>query len=561
MSSMVLSRSIGGIVAQSLLSLGTRKRGKMACMIWVLLLSFLIALPWGPAGAKTPGEKAAERWWSHVQFLADDKLEGRDTGSEGYRKAAEYVAERFRRAGLKPAGAGGYFQPVKFRSRRILEEQSSLTLVRGGKEERLVLGEDAYFSLRVDPAAELEAPLVFAGYGLVIPELKHDDLAGLDVRGKLVVHFTGAPTGIPGPLAAHYQSGRERSKFLKAAGAVGVLAIQNPRGTDVPWARATLNRTRPSMSLDDPALDESAGQKLAVTVNAERAEKLFAASGHSFKELLALAVAGKPLPSFALPAALRARARVERRDAECRNVVGVLPGADPKLRDEYVVLSAHLDHVGVGNPIQGDGIYNGAMDNASGVAALLEIAESLAESKTRFRRSLLFVALTGEEKGLLGSRYFTAHPTVPIHSMVADLNMDMFMPLFPLRILTAFGSEESDLGPILKSVLAPLSIQLQTDPEPERNRFIRSDQYNFIRRGIPALAFKVGYEKGSPEAEIARKWIRDRYHSPSDDLHQPVSLSAAGDFIKVLRLLAEAVADRNERPRWNPNSFFRRFAD
>lgn len=518
---------------------------------------------WPTAGQRHSagaGPLEGQRWWSHVLFLADDKLEGRDTGSQGYRKAAAYVAGEFKRAGLKPAGTGGYLQPIKFRSRRIVEEQSSLALVREGKAEPLKLGEDANISLRIDPAEALEAPIVFAGYGLTAPELNYDDLAGLDLQGKLVLLISGGPSSIPGPLRAHYQSAGERWEFLNRAGALGTLSIPNPRSMDIPWARSTLARFLPSLSLADPALEETAGQKLAVTVNPAQAHKFFAGSGRTFAELLALANEGKLLPTFPLPASLRARVRVERSELESPNVAAVLPGSDPKLKNEYVVLSAHLDHVGVGRPINGDSIYNGAMDNASGVATLLELAVTLRESRKTFRRSLLFLALTGEEKGLLGSRYFAAHPTVAPASMVANLNVDMFLPLFPLRMLTVYGLEESELGARVREVAGQLGIQIQADHQPERNLFIRSDQYNFIRRGIPALAFKVGFEKDSPQAGIAKQWLTDRYHAPSDDVRQPVDLAAAATLNKVILTLAETVANHPERPRWNSNSFFRRYA-
>ncbi len=507
-------------------------------------------------GADVP--PGAQRWWAHVQFLADDRLQGRDTGSEGHRLAAEYVAAQFQKAGLQPGGTTGYVQPVKFHTRRILEDKSSLALVRDGKVETLTLGDDANIGVRSDPAPSLEAPLVFAGYGFVVPEMKHNDLAGLDLKGKVVVYLTGSPSNIPGPLRAHYQSVGERWKFLRAAGAVGTVTIQNPNNTDVPWARSTLSRTKPAMSLADPELEEPSG-RLSVTANAARAEKWFTGSGHTFREILALADQGKPLPTFPLPASIRSQISVERGEVESQNVVGIRPGSDPKLKDEHVVISAHLDHVGVGTPINGDGIYNGAMDNASGVAALMEIAAALHDAKAQTKRSLVFVAVTGEEKGLAGSRYYAAHPTVK-GTLVANLNMDMFLPLFPLKLLLALGAEESDLGDRLREVLRPRGIELQPDPEPQRNRFIRSDQYSFIRKGIPSLAFKVGYTKDSKEAEISRKWTQERYHGPTDDLKQPMDLQAAADFCGTLSALAVNIANHPQRPRWKEESFFKRFA-
>jgi len=297
-----------------------------------------------------------------------------------------------------------------------------------------------------------------------------------------------------------------------------------------------------------------------VIINPAHLDKLLAGSGHSAEEILALAKERKPLPKFALPSSLKARTQVRRSEVESPNVVAILPGSDSRLKDQYVVLSAHLDHVGVGKPINGDSIYNGAMDDASGVATLMEIAERLHETKTTLRRSLLLITVTGEEKGLLGSKYFAAHPTIKAEQIVADLNVDMFLPLFPLRILTVYGLDESDLGNQARAVAESMGIRVQADLEPQRNIFIRSDQYNFIRHGVPSLAFKVGYEKGSPEESTAKKWLTERYHAPSDDIHQPVDLKAAADFDRVIMALAEAVANRTERPRWNGDSFFRRFA-
>jgi Zn-dependent M28 family amino/carboxypeptidase len=312
------------------------------------------------------------------------------------------------------------------------------------------------------------------------------------------------------------------------------------------------------MALADESLSGNDGQQLAVTFNPARAEKLFAGSGHTFAEILALADAGKPLPRFALPASVRAQVRFETKKLVSQNVVGLLPGADATLKNEYVALSAHLDHVGVGEPINGDSIYNGAMDNASGVATLIETALALA--KTPPRRSVLFVAVTAEENGLLGSKYFAARPTVPADALVANINVDMFLPLFPLRGLIAQGLEESDLADDLQAVGRELQLQILSDPEPERNAFTRSDQYSFIQRGIPSVSLKVGFTRGSPEHEILKRWRAERYHAPSDDLKQPIDFQAAADFNRAYLRIVQTVANRNQRPRWNPESFFRRFA-
>ena len=499
-------------------------------------------------------------WWAHVEALANDSMEGRNTGSPAHKRAAEYVAEQFRQAGLEPAGVGGYIQPVRFKTRRILEDMSSLALIRDGRAEPLRLGKDANISMRVDPAPRLEAPLVFAGYGLNIPEQRINDLAGLNLKRAIVVYISATPKSLPGPLQAHFGSAAERWKMYKAAGAIGTISIANPKTTDVPWERSTLARLQSSMSLADSSLDDASGQQLAVTMNPAYADKLFAGSGHTFAELLALVDAGKAVPAFPLPARLRAATAVERSEVESQNVAGILRGSDPSRRNEYVVLSAHLDHLGVGEPINGDRIYNGAMDNASGTAAILEVAARLKNAAPRPARSILFLAVTGEEKGELGSRYFAAHPTVPPGSIVANVNTDMFLPLFPLKILMVLGLDESDLGRDIRATAKELSLEVQADPEPQRNRFVRSDQYSFIKVGVPALAMKVGYLENTPEAAIASKWTAERYHAPSDDLSQPVDLSAADKFVDVLRNLALRIANRTDRPKWDDGSFFKRFA-
>jgi len=522
------------------------------------LLMTGLALGAGQSGAADKPD--GKRWWSHVAFLADDQLQGRDTGSPGYREAALYVAREFTRAGLKPAGTDGFLQPCKLVSRTISDEGSTLSLVRGDVREPLTIGEDAILSARVAPVEEIKADLVFVGHGLSIPEVQHDDFAGLDVRGKLVVCLSGAPKRIPGPLAAHLQALAERAAVLRHQGAIGMIMLLNPKNMDIPWDRAKLSRFQPSMSIADPAMDETRGLKLFVAVNPAHAEKLFTGSGHTFREILDAADSEKPLPRFDLPARLEARARVAQTEVESANLAAVLPGHDPVLRNEYVIFSAHLDHLGVGQPIKGDSIYNGAMDNASGVAAALDIAAYLKENAIQLRRSVLFLAVTGEEKGLLGSKYFANHPTIPKGSIVANLNTDMFLPLFPLKKLTIYGLAESDLGDEAAAVAKSMGVEPQADLEPWRNIFIRSDQYSFIRQGVPALAFKVGYDPGSAEEKIVKQWLTERYHAPSDDLAQPVDKAAAGAFDLLIAKLLERIANRDLRPHWKESSFFKRFA-
>jgi Zn-dependent M28 family amino/carboxypeptidase len=520
-----------------------------------VLMTTLVA-----AQENKPANDEQARWWGQVKTLADDSMAGRQTGSDGYQKAAAYVASEFEKIGLKPAGAKGYAQSVAFSERRILEDKSQLALVRDGKEDVLRFGDDVTVNLRAELAPSVDAPLVFAGYGLSAPDAGHDDLRALDLKGKVAVYIAGTPASVSGALAAHYQQAGVRWQALKAAGAIGSMAIPNPKTSEQSWERTALSRLNPVMTLVDPRFNDLAGMQMSATVNPASAGRLFAGSGHTLEELFALADAKKALPRFALPTSLRARVAVESSALQSDNIVGLLPGSDPALGREHVVLTAHLDHVGMGAPINGDRIYNGAMDNASGIATLIEVARALGSSTPRPKRSIVFAAVTAEEHGLLGSRYFAGEPTVPKSSIVANINMDMFLPLFPMKSVMVLGLDESDLGDRVRDVAKRTGLGVNADSQPERNRFTRSDQYSFIRQGVPALALKVGFAPGSPEAEIDAKWTKERYHGPSDDLQQPVDLGAAVTFTRLVGALSAEVANHPSRPRWKPASFFRRFA-
>ncbi len=524
------------------------------------VLVFAVAL--GAATFAADYEAEGKRWWKHIEFLADDKLEGRNTGSAGHKAAANYVAQEFERAGLKAAGVKGYIQPVPFAVRQIDEPNSRVEIIpTGGAAERVKFGEEVLLSTRgaSGVAGEpIEAEVVFVGYGLTVPDANYDDLKGLDLKGKIVVMLAGGPKSIQGNLRAHFSS--ERGKFLKAAGVIGTVNIANPKSMDIPWARQAASRLQPSMSLADPKFDEGGGMKCAMSFNPEKAERLFVGTGHTFKEILAAADADRELPKFSLKLKLRVKTAATVSAVESQNVVAMLEGSDRKLRNEYVVLSAHIDHLGKAQAVEGDRIFNGAMDNASGIAWMLETARRLKESGMKPKRSLIFVAVTGEEKGLQGSKFFAQNPSVKGATMVADINMDMVLPLFPLRYLEVQGLGESSLGADIRTVCADHKIEVQFDKEPDRNRFIRSDQYSFVKKGVPSLAFKFGWVPGTPEEKIYKDWYRDRYHGLSDDLKQPVDLAGAGQFTQILFDLLSRVANAEQRPQWNGDSFFKRFA-
>lgn len=461
--------------------------------------------------AAEPADEATKRWWNHVKILAADNMEGRDTGSEGYKRAERYVAGQFEKAGLKPAGENGYFQTVPLRAVRLKKDESSIALVNGGNVTPLRMYHDVTISPRVGMPLSIDAPLVFAG----------DDAA--DLQGKVAVTIAG---------------GRPRN-----TGALGTLTIDNPKAIEParwPVAYATV------MSI--AGVERPGGPGIAMRFNSAQADKLFAGSGHTFAELLELAAAKKPLPSFPLKVSIRVKVKIEAEDLKSDNILAVLPGQT----DEYVAVSAHLDGYGFGEPVNGDGLYNGAFDDSAYVAELIELANAF-KGKTP-RRGLLFCVFTGEEKGLLGSAYFTTHFTIPKEKIVADINLDYLRPIFSLKILTTLGLEESTLGESARKAAAPLGIRLQNDNEPERGLFRRSDQYNFIRNGIPGIAFIFGYENGSPEEAIYRQWYAERYHRPSDDVNQPIDFAAAAKFNRFFEALVEQVVNAGEKPRWMPGS-------
>ena len=519
----------------------------------VLLGSMLVA-------AKTAPKLLfdGKSWWDHVKVLADDSMEGRETGSLGLRKAEAYVVEQLKRAGLEPAGIDGFYQNIKFVQRQIDENSSYAFLSLNGQANQVTLGDDAYFSTRVEGSdEEINAPMVFAGNGLQVPET----VVCETTEDATEMSFAGSPSTVPGSLAAHYGGLGQRWKRYADRGAVGMIVIPNPASMDIPWSRMSLNRAHPSMDLADPEFNEVVGLKVALVFNPASAEALFSGSGHSIAEAAALGRDRKPLPHFNLSVSLKARAVIQKINLESANIIAKLSGADPALKNEHIVLSAHVDHIGIGEPVNDDKIYNGAMDDGSGTAAVLDIAASLKQHPEKLKRSILFVLVTAEEKGLLGSKYFAAHPTVDAKSIVADINIDMFLPIAPLKILRVQGINDSTLGDRAAEIAKSFGVKAVADPEPLRNLFVRSDQYSFIRRGIPSVIMDVFYEPNSPEATIFKDWLTQRYHAPSDDINQPVDLHSAALYEEIVRRLLVDTANAAERPQWKADSFFRRYAE
>ncbi len=502
---------------------------------------------------------------AHVEFMADDLLEGRDTGTRGYDLAARYVASELKAMGLEPGGEGGsWFQPVPLRESRLLKGALSLAPVKGGAAPRitLVAREDyLQFGDPVRTEARVEAPVVFAGFGITAPELDYDDYEGLDVRGKIVALMSNAPARFPSEQRAHFASRQLKAENAVRHGAVGLIGFLN--GEDegrFPWARLLLEDDRTVRWLHPDGTPEGAAPALqgGVLLSPAGARRLFVSSSVPLSEVFAQAGQGRP-KGFPLGVTATISSRSEHRPLTSANVVGLLEGSDPALKSTFVVYTAHLDHLGVGKAIDGDRIYNGAYDNASGSAVVLEVARAFAGLRVRPRRSLLFVFVTGEEKGLVGSDYFAQHPPVPAAGIVADVNVDMPLFLYRPADLIAFGAENSSLESVVGAVVARVGLALGPDPMPEQNLFIRSDQYSFVRRGVPAVFLVPGFrssEAGVEGAKVVGQFLQKSYHLPSDDLKLPMDLDAAEQFIRANVLLGHAIASDPEPPRWKPGNFF-----
>ena len=496
----------------------------------------------------TEPNEATKRWWAHVVALANDGMEGRDTGSGGYLKAERYVTAQFENAGLKPAGEKDYLQTVPLRVVRLRTDQSSIELVRNDGVHKLAWLRQITTAARATLPDTVEGDLIFLGDG---------PAAGtppLDMKGKIVVQLpavrrTGA-AGAAGPARGAAAGGR--GNMVVRNGAAATIAIDSTGGPEPPRWPVSYSV---AMSLAETP-QRFADVPLTFRFNPAFADELLQGSGHTYAELQKLADEGKPLPQFEIPAKLRVSMTVESGELSSENIVAVLPGSDPALADQYLVVSAHLDGYGFGEPWNGDRIYNGAFDDAAYVATLIDLAEKLHESGKRLKRSLLFLVVTGEEKGLLGSRYFAAHPTIAKEKLVADINLDQLRPIFPLKILTMLALDESSLGVAAKQVAEKMDIGIQADPEPERRLLTRSDHYSFMQIGVPATGFIFGYEKGSPEEQVYRHWYAERYHSPADDINQPWDPPAAAKFNDFFGRLVEAVANAADPPKWRAGSQF-----
>ena len=480
------------------------------------------------AAIKDPDTKA---WWRIAEAISGDAMEGRDTGSPGYDRAADIVVQRFKVAGLKPAGDnGGWFQVFPVHESRVETAGTSFTVWRGDRSSTpLRFLHDISVRATDTLAPSLDADMTFRGYCAA------QDLT--DVRGKVVVCFNTKRAGLP--------SGGQRISAAAAAGAAGLIQIDDPYFTIEPprWPAAyartvTIAGTKPPAGAAMPVM----------TASPDAFKTLAAGAGRDVDEVLKLGGDKQPLPNFDLPGRLKASFHVTTRDFTAKNVIAVLPGRDPALKSQYLALSAHLDGYGYGEPVNGDNLYNGTLDDAAYVGTLIRFADK--HKGKPLRRSIVFGVFTGEEKGLLGAHWFVDHPTVPKADIVADLNLDQLRPLFPLKILTELAVNDTSLGASAKAVAATMGIRIQPDPEPERSLLTRADHYPFMQAGVPGTGFIFGYVPGADAERRYREWYQVRYHRPQDDLTQPMDFEAAGKFNRFFYKLAETVADADERPTW-----------
>lgn len=500
-----------------------------------------------------------DRVKAHVAFLADDLLEGRGTGTRGFDIAARYVASQFAGAGLQPGGLGGsWFQPVTLSETR-LDGPASLTVtpVAGDAITWAHASEAIINPSQLDTQTDVSAPLVFAGFGIDAPKQGFNDYAGLNVKGKIVVVLQGIPKRPPNEVLAHL--GSEKARMAATRGAIGLITIPTLQSAKLrPWDRLQSTASVPRMTWVQPdgtPFVAAPGIRASAAVSSTGAAALFASSATPLAEVLAAAdVEGGSPKGFALQTSARITATSARRMITSSNIIGRLDGSDPGLKNEHVVLMAHLDHLGIRPEKTGDNIYNGALDNAAGVAVMLETARAFGSNVERPKRSLLFVANTAEEKGLLGAESFASNPPVPIANIASVVDLDQPLLLYPFTDVIAFGGDHSTMGTAIARAVAKAGVALSPDPMPAETIFVRSDHYTFVKRGVPALLLATGFANGGKAAW--EHYLATDYHQPSDDMTLPINWDAAAKYARVGYLISSEIANAAQRPLWYAGDYF-----
>ncbi|GAA0738389.1 M20/M25/M40 family metallo-hydrolase [Sphingomonas japonica] len=525
-----------------------------------LLALPLVALTLAPAAAQQTASPEEAELKAHIAYLSSDAMAGRAPFTPQYRTAADYVAKQFAAAGAVAGGEDdSFFQPVPL-VRVVPDGRGTMELGRGGKTTALVFGED-FVSLGspLPGKSAVTGDVVFAGYGVVDAGSGIDDYAGLDVSGRIVAVLGGAPKGLHSEVAAHFGSLQAKAMLAAARGAKGVLVLIPPaqeKKMSVSRLLAQWERGATTWAKDGVPATSTRDTPLVGFMGATGARKLFAGSPLDLEAIAAAAEAGTPVPRGPLGTSLSVAQKFTVQPlGTSDNVVGVIEGSDPALKDEYVVLSAHLDHIGVDEDAKpgADAINNGAMDNALGVGSLIEVAREFQRSGKRPRRSVMLLAVTAEEIGLLGSDYFARNPTVPRQSLVAEINLDMPVMTFDFVDLVALGGDRSSIGPVAAKVAGDLGFKLVPDPSPELAFFVRTDHYSFVKQGVPSISLDTG--PGGPGQAAITDFLEKHYHQPSDEVGL-IDMSAARDFVRVNYGIARAIADADARPVWNKGDFF-----
>lgn len=524
--------------------------------------------PKAPADLATlgaPGLRAidAARWEGAVKYLASDELAGRQPGTDGDRKAEDYIADQYKAIGLEPRGENGtYFQTIPFCSASLDEANSSLVVhAKAGDVPFSHMKDALIWGDCHGPDIAIDAPLVFVGYGMTTNG--YDDLTGLSLHGAVAVIFSGAPRAIGGrslDAAEHavLSDTKKRTVALRDHGASAVITIYDPSraermpfdmylpkaaaGGQMAWLENGKVGSLPALPL--VTTSEAVLDKL-LPPGAPRAHEIWQRLDRGELQKVELGAA----------ASLKIRSRIT--NVTACNVIGVLPGKEP---NEVVVYSAHHDHLGIGPEINGDRIYNGALDNASGTAGIIEIARAFAALPDKPSRSIAFVAVTAEEKGLLGSDYFVMHPTIPLDRIVADINLDGITPYYEHYDVVGLGAEHSTLASHVAAAAKATGLVVSEDPDPQQVLFIRSDQYSFVKKGIPSVFPGAGEKDAHGDTrkyrELNDKWVAEHYHRPSDEWHAEDNAQWAARELQFDFLLGLSVANAAERPHWNPGDPF-----
>lgn len=496
-----------------------------------------------------------DRIRADVTYLSDDLLEGRDTGTRGYDLAAKYVATRYAALGLQPANNGSYLQTVPFVIATPKADAKNVVTI-GGKA--FANGEDVVLSgtsLFPDQSETFE--VVFVGYGFEDKRYGFDDYAGLDVRGKVVAVISSLPEGAPSDVVANLAD--KRADLAESKGAIGMLTLATPATLkQMSWDRIKAYSSVPRLRwLHPDGKPNVVAPKLRIGgfLGPAASEALLAGGPMPADKLYAAIADTKVKPKgFVIPGTFGFERHSAVEKLNSPNVVGLLPGSDPELADEVVMFMAHLDHDGIVPADKGDTIMNGAMDNASGIATMLEAARAFAESGDRPRRSVLFAAVTAEEDGLLGAEYLAKYPVLKDKKVVAVVNLDMPILTYDFQDLIAFGAEHSTMGPAVDRAVQSVGIKLSPDPMPQEGLFTRSDHYMFVKEGIPSVFLATGWA-GAGKAAV-EDFLANHYHRVTDDVNRPINWKAAAKFAQINYAIGRELANAPDAPRWYEGSYF-----